>query len=1250
MHVEQHPIDPKPSRKGKERDPALPQREPQPTDLDQKLTALRRRTAATTRPRDRSERDRMQVAQPTQPNPINNPVQFASTSSISRIDRSPKLSVPAKHSPSSPHRHASPHLIVSRPTQDADHEDFSRRLKISSPAPRHQSAHKQSSSSKLFNPDTDPIPMRRTAEPEVMSDATGSSNANVYASRATPSGGLNHREERGHANRQLFDHRKDDPVRFSVLARPQHVTNGRPSPTPKSSGDYVSASSTSSYAASLSSSAFTLSSTTDGSSASSALFEGRPNQGQGTEDSGHNSQLSAQLKKLYRYLTALETKIKQDDSEEVDDAMTSRVMLKGKEAESEEVEKEKWRKRIEIHKQYAETAHLLLQISSAPSVPVSLRNIPSKYNIIVRLWNYAFHNILESLRRAFFTSNSIYAGEHLQEYIYYAYTFYSGLLIEYNLSPYKSGWLEALGDVARYRMHLAATGNGAVGGQGGLTTQAVSEAATSSNIVTKGKGIDNETGIATPGSPESVSDAPPARIDDSPSPSIGPAAARLIELEPERERWCNIARDWYGAGLAEQPGTGKFHHHLGVLSRDAEGEDLRSVYHFVKSLTTLHTFPTARESILPIWSHVAQARRSAPDARASELFVFLHGMLFTNIQLDDFQPTLARFIERLEIEGAEEREWIMMAVVNIASILEYGKPNSVLRKIGCVGPKEVNGPQVVAAMRVMAKKAAGGAPSAVDEEKMDIDDDRGDEPMKSPTILSAEDSQTAENSLPEQPPALKFAMQITFAMLSHVLRRPTRKSSQFSPSNLNPYLTVLLTFLSTILKHKPTLDILERSIPWEELALFFSSIPRKIMISQGLMSAPGKPDHYRTMERWVMLTSGCTPPLKEDWCLRGMEWVGRKVYERGFWKSGEDTKAELEVLDTAERPEATDGTIEDDDGEDDRSKNGSSSSHSKNSDIFRRYVRIARSAVNISSIVEGFNWTDGTRDWKVEGKLAEKVKLWEEEDRIEREEEERRRMGKRWVDDAMDVDEGENDSLSESEDDEDDSPDVKALKDRRRYLKSLLQSAKRDGSISSYSSGRPRAARSSRKPGDSRALLPVIPGYTILVVDTNILLSSLSMFSSLIESMKWTVIVPLPVIMELDGLSTNPSQLGEAAQAAMTYIHAHIRSHAVSLKVQTSKGNYLTSLTVRTEEVDFHGDNAEKSMDDLILKAAIWQDDHWVDRSSMLQSCPVPSGDLQKAIKVVLLSLDRNLRLKARSRQLPAASEKDLAAILAMAT
>jgi len=173
-----------------------------------------------------------------------------------------------------------------------------------------------------------------------------------------------------------------------------------------------------------------------------------------------------------------------------------------------------------------------------------------------------------------------------------------------------------------------------------------------------------------------------------------------------------------------------------------------------------------------------------------------------------------------------------------------------------------------------------------------------------------------------------------------------------------------------------------------------------------------------------------------------------------------------------------------------------------------------------------------------------------------------------------------------------------------------------------------------------------------LVIDTNILLSSLSMFSSVIESLRWTVIVPLPVVMELDGLSkasaNSAPQLIQAAQSALAYLSSHVRSHSMSLKIQTSKGNYLTSLSVRSEHVDFDTNrNWERNMDDLILKAAIWQDEHWVDRSGMLQPSDLSSSGRAGAVKVVLLSLDRNLRLKARSRQLPAASEKDLASILA---
>lgn len=129
------------------------------------------------------------------------------------------------------------------------------------------------------------------------------------------------------------------------------------------------------------------------------------------------------------------------------------------------------------------------------------------------------------------------------------------------MESFKSGWLEALGDLARYRMAIAAM------------------TAPSNSLTESGDFLPvNQEALAAQTQP----DESLARIDDSPGPSVGVAAARALELEPEKERWRCIARDWYAAGLADTPGTGKLHHHLGLLSRDVKDEELRAVYHFVK--------------------------------------------------------------------------------------------------------------------------------------------------------------------------------------------------------------------------------------------------------------------------------------------------------------------------------------------------------------------------------------------------------------------------------------------------------------------------------------------------------------------------------------------------------------------------------------------------------------------------------------------------------------------------------------------
>lgn len=84
--------------------------------------------------------------------------------------------------------------------------------------------------------------------------------------------------------------------------------------------------------------------------------------------------------------------------------------------------------------------------------------------------------------------------------------------------------------------------------------------------------------------------------------------------------------------------------------------------------------------------------------------------------------------------------------------------------------------------------------------------------------------------------------------------------------------------------------------------------------------------------------------------------------------------------------------------------------------------------------------------------------------------------------------------------------------------------------------------------------------------------------------------------------------------------------------MQTSKGNYLMTLSVRHEQIDFRGDAGvmDRNMDDLILRSAVWQAEHFMDRSALLKGRSDDEGPLTPlaptpgTAKVVLLSFDRN--------------------------
>ncbi|KAI0055667.1 hypothetical protein BV25DRAFT_1983795 [Artomyces pyxidatus] len=311
-----------------------------------------------------------------------------------------------------------------------------------------------------------------------------------------------------------------------------------------------------------------------------------------------------------------------------------------------------------------------------------------------------------------------------------------------------------------------------------------------------------------------------------------------------------------------------------------------------------------------------------------------------------------------------------------------------------------------------------------------------------------------------------------------------------------------------------------------------------------------------------------------------------------------------------------DGTWEEDEDE-------AEHKHKTDSTEALRWQRAVWASARLAVLVDGFMWDKAPSraepNWRIENPLQQRVRVWEEKASAEREEEEHRKHGTQWTDseEMMGVKEDKLELAEDSSgpsDDEDDSDEVRAFKVCLIDCSPVI-SAKPIAALTGQQ--QPFAAAAAAIPPTDltqKAALPscpklqLRPGYTVLVKDTSILLSSL------VESAQ--------------RLEMNDTPLGKAAKEAVLYLTSHIRQYATSLKVQTSRGNYLLSLSVRREQVNF--DNPalrERNLDDLILKAAIWQDEHWQDRSSILRIDADKSKDVAGAAKVVLLSLDRNPRL-----------------------
>ncbi|KAI7884544.1 hypothetical protein K492DRAFT_142709 [Lichtheimia hyalospora FSU 10163] len=206
----------------------------------------------------------------------------------------------------------------------------------------------------------------------------------------------------------------------------------------------------------------------------------------------------------------------------------------------------------------------------------------------------------------------------------------------------------------------------------------------------------------------------------------------------------------------------------------------------------------------------------------------------------------------------------------------------------------------------------------------------------------------------------------------------------------------------------------------------------------------------------------------------------------------------------------------------------------------------------------------------------------------------------------------ENDSVDEDGDDD----MLTQLKKRREQLQAMLTTTSGINTNHRRALGRLKE----REARLNRLRERVIPGQTVIVLDTNCFIGHIDHVQRLIQSNKWSIVIPLVVVTELDGLRSNTPPLGEIAGEALKFIEATLATKQRSnthLRIQTSHNNFMHDISIRSEQFVFG--ETDKNLDDLVLSACLW----WARDS-----------EKDDHARVCLVTGDRNLSVKARARDI----------------
>ncbi|RHZ74264.1 hypothetical protein CDV55_108535 [Aspergillus turcosus] len=307
-------------------------------------------------------------------------------------------------------------------------------------------------------------------------------------------------------------------------------------------------------------------------------------------------------------------------------------------------------------------------------------------------------------------------------------------------------------------------------------------------------------------------------------------AVEEVDLR-DREVWAGVARYWYNKAADKNPDVGRIQHHLAVLARP---DIVQQLFYYTKSLVSVHSFPSTRESIPSLFNPLLHAPKAQHHYPLLAAFVLAHGYLFCRNPAPQFCRSVREFLADLDTHvgrmgAAFKMQGVYISSCNFAAIFEYNHPDAPLP----------------------AKFYPGGIHQGRSSSETQLTSAKP--PTPTGDLNPSEAEPMASEDGQRYSPLSLYACCLTFQTLSVLL-------DQIGNKNIYPTVHISLAFLwCLVINGKSSIEYIESFVPWRKVTTFLNTMIRNDTDSR-IFEGP----HFPTVEE--------RKQLPEDFFIRGQLW------------------------------------------------------------------------------------------------------------------------------------------------------------------------------------------------------------------------------------------------------------------------------------------------------------------------------------------------------------------------------------------